>query len=99
MRTEPFMINEDEWRIRWSYTIDPLCPSYARFYFTVYPEGDYIEAGRGLDRAENMTHVPYSIGANSTVYSGTTYISQGHDSFYVNLVASMDWEFQIEEYG
>ncbi|MDD2777308.1 MAG: hypothetical protein PHI16_00215 [Methanocellales archaeon] len=93
------MINEDEWRIRWSYTIDPLCPSYARFFFTVYPEGDYIEAGRGLDRAETLTHVPYSIGSNSTVYSGTTYITKGPDSFYVKMEASMPWELRIEEYG
>ena len=92
------MINADEWRIRWSFTIDPTCPSYARFFFTIYPEGEYVEAGRYVRHIENITHVPYSIGTNSTIYSGTTYIQQGPDSFYVNLEASVGWNLEIEEY-
>ncbi len=99
LSTEPFMINEDEWRIRWSFTMDPTCPPYARFFFTIYPEGEYIEAGRYVRHIENMTIVPHPLGGNSTIYSGTTYIHQGHDSFYVKMESSMQsWELEIEEY-
>ncbi|MFC1786888.1 hypothetical protein ACFLY8_02485 [Halobacteriota archaeon] len=97
-RTEPFMINADEWRIRWSFTMSPECPSYASFFFTIYPEGEYVEAGRYVRHIENITHVPYYLGGNSTTYSGTTYIHQGPDSFYVKMVSSMPWELEIEEY-
>ena len=99
MRTEPFMINEDEWRIRWSYTIDPTCPPYARFFFTIYPEGQYAEAGRFVSHIDNITIVPHAIGTNSTIYSGTTYVHTGHDSFYVNMESGLEWVIEIEEYG
>ncbi|MFC1786605.1 hypothetical protein ACFLY8_01040 [Halobacteriota archaeon] len=101
--TKPFMINEDEWRIRWSFKVDPGCPTtYAPFYFVVYPEGGYVEAGRYVNHIENITHVPYSIGtvsSNSTIYGGTTYIHQGPDNFYVKVEASVGWTLEIEEYG
>ncbi len=77
--------------------MDPTCPPYARFFFTIYPEGEYAEAGRYIRHIENITHVPDSIGTNSTVYSGTTYIHQGPDRFYVKLESSMPWELEIEE--
>ncbi|MDD2665544.1 MAG: hypothetical protein PHD13_02015 [Methanocellales archaeon] len=99
LRTESFMINEDEWRIRWSFTIDPLCPAYGRFYFTIYPEGQYIEAGRYVSHIDNITTVPHAIAANNKIYSGTTYVHTGHDTFYLNMESSFAWELQIEEYG
>jgi hypothetical protein len=45
-----------------------------------------------------MTIVPHTLGGNSTIYSGTTYIHQGPDSFYVKMESSMPWELEIEEY-
>lgn len=81
--TDNFNIPGSEWRIDWSYTPDSQYPTFAAFSFFVYPKGEtaiYIES-------------IYKIGANNT--SGTTYIHQGLEDYYLKINVANTESFTI----
>jgi hypothetical protein len=70
-----FTIQATQWRLVWSYTLDPQYPQYSVFYVFTYPQG------------ENVSYVDY-ISANQTKTSGIEYIYQGQGNFYLNIIAA-----------